>query len=84
MLTRLFSAIEARLERRRRYRSALEYNFRNTFSLSDNASAGTWLCPSCCRVHYSHSTSKFSGPQFEACCEHPAGGRIGKQFATGR
>jgi hypothetical protein len=68
------------LERRRRFREALEFNTANTFLWSK---PGRWMCPCCCRIHReSGEVSKFSGPKFPACCDHPAGGRIGKQFAT--
>lgn len=84
MIDRIISALEQRLERRRRFKAALAHNREHTFSLSNDSMASTWLCPTCCRVHHLHSTGKFSGPQFDACCEFPAGGRIGKQYATGR
>lgn len=82
MLNRLFAALEGCIEDRRRYRAALEYNSRHTFSRGKDSQAGTWCCPTCCRVHHSHGTGKFSGPLFDACCTFPAGGRIGRVYAT--
>lgn len=79
MLERIVVAIERRLEQRRRFRAALAYNRRYTFSLGENGHS--WQCPSCGRVHRAHSHSKFDGPQFDACCDLPAGGRQQRRFA---
>lgn len=69
------------LERRRRWRKALAYNRVHAFR---SCRPGSWMCPSCCAIHRQTTTSKFSGPQFPACCNFPAGGRLGARYATFR
>ena len=69
------------LERRRKFRAALAYNTRHTFSLDDRH-GHTWMCPACCAIQHAHSTSKFGGPQFNACCHLPAGSRNARMFAV--
>lgn len=68
------------LERRRRFQAALRYNREYTFKLT-GPHAHTWQCPQCGRVHHAHSTRNFFGPQFDACCDLPAGGRMERRFA---
>lgn len=75
----IFAWIRSWLQRRRRFREALAFNTRNTFRWSQ---PGRWQCPSCGKVHAERSLAKFSGPQFDACCEFPAGGRMGRRFAS--
>lgn len=71
--------IQCALERRRKRLAALSYNRQFTFRGNGQCS---WMCPTCCRVHRSFADNKLSGPQFAACCNFPAGGRLGKPFAT--
>lgn len=77
----MIAAIMRWLERRRRFRAALSYNRDHTFSLCP-VNGGSWMCPQCCRIHRSHSSSKFGGPQFNACCDLPAGSRDDRRFAV--
>lgn len=79
----ILSRFAAWLEERRRFACALAYNARHTFSLCDRH-GHTWMCPCCCRIHRAHSVSKFGGPQFDACCDLPAGGRQERRFALPR
>lgn len=67
------------LQMRRRRRRAIKFNRFETFR---GDGPGRWMCPHCNAVHTSTATSKFSGPQYPACCGHPAGGRLGRKFAT--
>jgi hypothetical protein len=69
------------LERRRRFKAALAYNTNYTWYIH-GPSASTWMCPCCCRIQHAHSTSRFTGPQFAACCTLPAGGRTERRFAV--
>jgi hypothetical protein len=68
------------LERRRRFKAALAYNRQYTFAYS-GPHAETWMCPTCCTIHRSQCHSKFTGPQFAACCEFEAGGRKERRHA---
>lgn len=77
---RLIEWIQAWLERRRKFLVALAYNTQNTFSL-DPVRGHTWMCPHCCQIHRAHSTTKFGGPQFDACCTLPGGSRDARRFA---
>lgn len=77
----MISSILAWIERRRRFKAALAYNTSYTFAISGQH-ASTWQCPTCCRIHRAHSFGKFSGPQFDACCDIAAGGRTERQHAV--
>ena len=35
-----------------------------------------WMCPDCNRTHHPASDSVFSGLQYPACCQYPAGHRV--------
>lgn len=79
-MTKLIDLALAWLERRRLFLVALAYNQRYTFSLCERH-GHSWMCPKCGGIHRAHSVSKFGGPQFHACCDLPAGGRMERRFA---
>jgi len=35
-----------------------------------------WMCPTCNHIYHPVSDSVFSGLQYPACCEYPAGDRL--------
>lgn len=59
--------------------TALAFNRDSAYSWSHPR----WMCPSCNAIHNSTGTSAWSGLQYPACCDFPAGGRLEKRFATG-
>lgn len=58
-------------------RIAHRFNVRNTpQNVVSWREHGQWACPECGVVHKATGWSVWTGAQYPACCETPAGGRV--------
>jgi hypothetical protein len=80
-LSSLLLRIRMRKEAAFRFDVASRFNRRHTYT-GGTPVGGRWMCPTCMDIHCCTSTSKFTGRQFPACCEHAAGPRLDRQHAA--